>query len=294
MEYEEELEKILGQENIKLLLTEVHHGRVSREQLKAIASGMCGDVHGVFVHNERAMEPRPLCVEMLDSWYNSEICDPKVDALQRLIDILTAPDVALNHLAAKMNLPATSIIKVPWVHLHITEEFLKSIEASGKGYPADEERTDCVSHCVGMAIVEYLHTYGFHADLGDVKNALEEKSENLPANPREYDKTEIQVCNTMQEESEITIEVKILTQHCEVDKINNTFKTEKIAGIDENLKTVLRWVTPRGPHVIYSEAYDHAEGIYSCRSSVDNEDTELTIHNSLVYAIDYLSVARID
>ena len=294
MEYEEELEEILGKENIKLLLTEIQHGKVSREQLKVIALGMCGDVHGVFAHSEPAMDPHYLCGKMLDSWYNSELYDTTIDGVERLKDILTDPKVGLNCLASKMNLQATNIIKVPRDHLHITEEFCKSIEACGKGYPADEERTDCVSHCVGLAIVDYLHTYGYQADLEDVKNALEEKSENLPANPKEYDKTKIHVCNTMQEKSEITIEVSILTQHCEVDKINNTFKTEKIAGIDENLKTVLRWVTPRGPHVIYSEAYDHAEGIYLCRSIGDNYNTELTIHNSLVYAIDYLSVRRID
>jgi hypothetical protein len=192
-----------------------------------------------------------------------------------------------------MNRPASNIIEIPRDHLHITEEFHNLIEASGKGYSTDKKGMGCVSRCVGMAIVENLLTYGYDADLEEVENALDEnyKSDNFPANPREYDKTKILVRSTKQEKSDIMIEVKILTQYCEVDKSNNTFKTEQISGLDDNLKTVLRCVTPQGPHVIYSEGYDQAAGIYSCRNS---EDKALKIHKSLVYAIDYLSVARID
>jgi hypothetical protein len=96
MEYREELELSIGEENLKILITEIKHGKVSMEQLKAIALRMCGDVHGVFVHSERDMDPHYLCGKMLDSWYNAELCDPNIDGLEMLKDVLTAPEVGLN------------------------------------------------------------------------------------------------------------------------------------------------------------------------------------------------------
>ena len=60
-------------------------------------------VHGVFVDKEpKSDNPEDLFCHMLDSWYNSELCQPGVNSQTRFLDILKDPHIDLCYLIHRM------------------------------------------------------------------------------------------------------------------------------------------------------------------------------------------------
>ena len=103
MEKLREVNKSIGEENIKKVLEWIENRDISEEQLKRIAGLMDGKVHGVFV-DKRVDYKRPLDDVfrfMLDKWYTTELHKTDVDGYARLVQILE--DVGLEALVTEMN-----------------------------------------------------------------------------------------------------------------------------------------------------------------------------------------------
>jgi len=99
MECREEVESALLKENVEILVKEASHGKIRTDQMKRMALGMGGEVHGVFVA-KKGEDLSCTLRWMLDKWYNEELYEPEVDGISKLIQILK--DVGLKPLAHKM------------------------------------------------------------------------------------------------------------------------------------------------------------------------------------------------
>jgi hypothetical protein len=99
MEYWEKINDKLGEKNVGLLLKEIKSGKIIRDKVKQIALLMHDFVHDVYVEKERNSDNlENVFYHILDSWYNHELSDPKVNSQARLYDILVNPRVDLVHM----------------------------------------------------------------------------------------------------------------------------------------------------------------------------------------------------
>merc|ERR1711915_920780 len=90
MEKQNEVNREIGEKNIKKVLEWIENGDISEDTLKRIARLMDGAVHGVFV-DKRVDYKKPLDDVfrfMLDKWYTKELYKSDVDGYSRLAQIL--------------------------------------------------------------------------------------------------------------------------------------------------------------------------------------------------------------
>eukprot|EP00092_Neocalanus_flemingeri_P104263 GFUD01133523.1.p1 GENE.GFUD01133523.1~~GFUD01133523.1.p1 ORF type:complete len:122 (-),score=28.77 GFUD01133523.1:134-499(-) len=101
MEWSDEVKQELGSKNVRLLFEEIQAGRLKEPKIKIIATKMHSHVHGVFVAKLDKVELFVVMKFMLDKWFLTELHDPEVDGLDRIIKILEDEDVGENALAQK-------------------------------------------------------------------------------------------------------------------------------------------------------------------------------------------------
>ena len=106
MEYFEEVNQVLGSENVQFILDEVRDGRIKRTDMKKIALSMKDGVYGVFVQRKDTdISADDLMKELLDAWFNNHLyqytyeSEPMTKGLHDLIDILASKQVRLNYQA---------------------------------------------------------------------------------------------------------------------------------------------------------------------------------------------------
>ena len=112
MENEEEIQKIIGEQNIRVLRDAVSEGKLKTEKIRIIAIKMNKKVYGTFDRKRRVEEPVDVFNFMLETWFNEVLCEPGFDGYQKLVDILNHPDVAEKALALKMTPVKAGVLNI--------------------------------------------------------------------------------------------------------------------------------------------------------------------------------------
>ena len=102
MEKRNEVEKILGKENVKRLLDEVDNGHIDEDTVKTMSLAMGRGVHGVFVNSRGKHNLNFTVCEMLDRWYRNTLFEHVEDGKTMLLDILENEHIGLKYLARQM------------------------------------------------------------------------------------------------------------------------------------------------------------------------------------------------
>ena len=88
------------------------------------------------------------------------------------------------------------------------------------------------------------------------------------------------------------LKIKIQTIH-ETETGYGTLPLSSQLLNQEHLKMVLRWKSDEGLHAIYAKSYTGGE--YSCLNSWGGAPGTITkVHMGEVYAVDYISIVRVE
>ena len=135
MEKEAEIQKIIGEQNVRVLRDAINEGRLKIEKIRVIAVKMNKKVYGTFDQKRRVKEdPVDVFNFMLETWYNEVLCEQGVDGYQKLVDILNHSDVAEKALALKMTPVKSQAVQIEMVEklsgLSLASELQRDISAS--------------------------------------------------------------------------------------------------------------------------------------------------------------------
>ena len=319
MEMEDEITERLSSENLELLLNEVRTGKIKEKEVKRIALRMHGNVHGIFVEKIKKSKLDVVFMYMIDGWYNEVIYHPEVNARNELKKILRY--VKLNPLAAKINLghlkddEGLKLCQLPEKH-HVLDLPAKQEINNRRLLDTDQSEVECLSQCVGKAMLEILAAHQYDSHLQDIIDALMDEvgqCGEVPY-PDQFNNKSIKVKITKEDHSiiqavddaEINILIKVVTHLGEV-ATNYCLKTVPIIDdsgekdtmnitntIDENFQQMILHLdigmplTPL-PHVIFAKDYDRNTGNYSCIEVSGASDEVREIHNSRVLAVSSIS-----
>jgi len=319
MDWSEEIKEKLGPTNFQLLVDNVENSMISKQQVKKIGLKMdkTKKVNGVYETKKNSEEIKDVLLYMLDKWWVVALSKPEVNGLDELQKILNDTDIGLHWLDQQMSsalgkptisLP-TSFPDIPDDIPDLLKEQLRDQTATAsKPFVSEQAGPVCASHSVGKAIIDILDDLGFNADQDEIINRLVMEVQNgrFAKNPDEFKGKKINVCITEKDGAkkvdEVKIELRVLTHWGDVDRDNNTFKTEPVPALESQMKKVLRWDiglaadsrTYTGPHAIYATDYDEKSGNYSCLNSWGDEMKTPKVHNSRIYAVDYISIKKVD
>ena len=99
---EDDVQDIIGGQNLKTIRRHIRQGKIQFHQLQTIARKMKGSVLGVFTEKVKKETLEDVFNYMLDTWYNEVLCEPGVEGLKALAEILDDEEVGLKSLALNM------------------------------------------------------------------------------------------------------------------------------------------------------------------------------------------------
>ena len=295
MERISELRERLGSENVDLLLREAKDGNWKKTKIKLIAIKM--KANGVFNEKEHSETLENVLRYVLDKWFDNVLEeDPEEDLLRALVAILEDGDIGLKALARKMKM-GNEKIGLPKEHFIIPGFTAAPAVVSQQG-----NKPVCASHSVAKAIVEIFDDYGYDCNQDKATNALLQavQSDGKPRNPDEFDNKVILVeINKKGDTSIIRMKIHVKVQ-TEWAPAGNNYTFNMIPTLQEEdlkkyqRKMVVRWAVHipsekvHAVHAIYARRYDAATGVYSCV----NQHSLPEIHNSVIHAVDYISIKK--
>lgn len=304
MEFKKEVKESIGPDIFDLFLADIENGRIKQKTVKSIANEMDPKVYGVYINllpklASDQLELKDLVKSLFDKWWKVKLCLTDVNGKELFFKILEDDD-DLRHLSLKMKPEQGKISdKIPTTHPEIPKYLQHQNETGSKPFVSNQIGGTCASHSIGKAILDYLDDLGIDAVQENIIQALiaEVQPDHSPKNPDEFDKKQIKVRisekGNADRTEDVTLEVRVLTQRGKVDPTDNIFKTVPITDPDMKMKMVLRWITPYGHHAIYSEHYEMSTETYSCLNSWGkNEPRKPKLLASMIYAIDYISIAK--
>jgi len=312
MNYEREVHKVLGENNVSLIKTEIREGRITRTHLQLIAQKMGGPVYGTFVEN-RESSALVLFKYMLDTWYNDVLCKKVVDEYQELIAILKHEDVNLNVIARNLTPVKAPIIDIGLKKNHnkIRELENQLMKKKKPGVPArvsnQGQKETCSSHSVGKAIVDILDWAGWDAKQETIINDLIEKYQSdgraeYPDILFNNKKVEVEVTNKRDESKKTKCEFKIKILKQEGEELEPGSHNTPPVGEDlkENqLGMVIDWdyynitLGKYTPHAVYAEKYSTRTEEFTCINSWGpNHNDKPRVSKSNVRDIYYVSIEQ--
>jgi len=309
MDKEDELEGIIGKDNLKVLRNAIKEGKVETASIRSIAKRMKGSVLGTYKEKSKTENAVNVFNYMLDTWYEEAICKkPEEDWVQRLVDILDDDEVGEHSLARKLKPVKPGVLNIGLPDTHYKIQGLQEHDKTGAmAYPSNQGQTlTCASHAVGKAILEILDSVGWDADQQTIIDALVEKFQRngQPENPDIFNNEIVKVKVTNKEVLErsgvIDLEIKIQTHFGKVLD-SHAFKTIPI-NVDlkkHHIRMVLRWdmydtnQKKYTPHAIYAKEYRFDTEKYSCINSWGDQQEHPQISKSDVEAIYYVSVRQV-
>ena len=317
MNYEKQVHKVLGEDNMRLLKTEIREGRMTRIDLEQIARKLGGTVYGTFVEKkEKTDRSVDLFRYMLDTWYNDVLCKNTVlDGYQELIAILKHEDVNLNVIAGNLTPVKAPIIDIGLKknHQKIRELENQLMKKKKPGVPArvsnQGQKETCSSHSVGKAIVDILDWAGWNAKQETIIDDLIEKYQSdgragYPDILFNNKKVEVEVTNKKDESKKTKCEfkIKILKQEGEeLEPGSHDYNTPPLGeDLKENqLGMVLDWdyynitLGKYTPHAVYAEKYSTRTEEFTCINSWGpNQNDKPKVSKAKVRDIYYVSIEQ--
>jgi len=299
MDHIDEVKETLGEDNYDLLVEAIEYGHITETKLQTIGMKLNKATNSVWkarrIH-ENLLETMKM---MLDVWWQKELQKNEVNGLEKLVDILNHKDVELYSLAQKMK-PDQKLLfnDLPTSHPPIPEWFQDEKRTGSKPTVTKQMGQTCASHSIGKAVLKILDDLQYDADEEKIIKSLIEKvqPDEKPRNPDEFTNKDINVeiwkKTAAHKKGKVQLQLRVLTQMGEVDT-SGDLKTVPIDDIDKQMKMVLRWLTPYGPHAVYAKDYDKDTELYSCLNSWGEvQPKEPKLHNSMIYAVDYISIKK--
>ena len=295
MDYMEEVNEELGEDNVELFYDAITGGKIEEKQLQNIAKLMHNKVYGTFKENrDEKLKYRAQC--MLDTWHNEELFQEGFDGVSKLKKIFDR--VGLKDLASKLKLKNAKL------DIGLPKEHPKLPMSMETGQPAliSHQGQDpvCAGHAVTKAIVEIIDKHGFDCDQKKIQDDLVDTK--CARNPDYFDKKELRVNVTKKDDEkiagfvEVQIGIKTVASSIENDF---TFNPCPLNPLPKGKEMVLRWDIGMtladkkifGNHAIFAKHFHDDDGTFDCINSWGkNEMPYPKINKSRIYAIDYVSI----
>ena len=309
MEKNEEIEEILGKQNVKVLRKAIAEARLKIAKIRMIALKMKGTVFATFEQHRKDESPVDVFNYMLETWYDEVLFDPGVDGYQELMNILKDDGVAQRALALKMTPVKQGVLKIGLPESHYKIPIQEGQTKTGSlPYPSNQSGQTCASHAIGKVILEILDSIGWDADQQTVIEAIIAKLQpgGQAENPDSFNNVAIKVGVTNKEDKgkngDVAIEVGVHNRWG--DQLGpHAFRTIPVLLTGDLKKhkigMVLRWdmwnssKNKHEPHAIYAKEYDPATEMYSCINSWGNQEGFPQIHKSGVESIYYVTITQV-
>ena len=294
MDREDEVHKVVGEQNIKTIRKAIREGKIDDSVIRAMAKKMKGTVLGVF-HEKKRKEEKSVDVFnfMLDTWYEEVLCDPGVDGVAALLDILNDEDVRQYSLAREivpLQSPAGLILGLPENNFQLGSQ-------DSLVFPTSQyQRYTSTSYAVGKAVVDILDTNGWEVEEDDIVDAVNTKTtDEQGQNPDQYNGVTLKVHVNKKEDKEIAgdIYVEVRVQGVCADVPVGEDLLARGVGM------VLRWnmwnsnINKYDPHSIYGKEYNKDTENYSCINKWENTTGFPQIHKSDVEAVYYITIQQV-
>jgi len=305
----DDVKKYIGNENHELILNEIDNGSLDKDNIQKLGIKLDQRLNGVFnEENSRGKNLTVIWEKMLDRLMTT---NPKEDGPTMLKKAFT--EMSREDLAMKLVLNNGSLeSSMPSSHPEIPDLILQQNKTSAPPVPDQQgNRNTCASHAIAKAIQAFYDKNGYETEQTAIRTALVKhvQPDWKAKNPDEFDGKKIKVAHLKNgKQGEDTIEVNVATWWGNVDENDMTFKTKPIDGM-QGWEMVLRWDIGilkqessgttlqkfQGPHAIYSGSYDKIGMVYNCINSWgDLMLPKPKIHISRIYAIDYISICKVN